>query len=200
MLALPLRHASLVLASLALALGCNVDGADFDDAFDGEGTQAPPTDADEDEDTEAPSDDTDTDADAEPEPPQDDEPAPKGFQHEGKFIGTCSMPDREPFQVDMELDQWGRGILRRHDLGPVELDAAGVSVDGVTTVEAFRADVLFVVNIHEDEQGMDAECLELLPTEGEGDGIDCMFSQIGCPHDETSWEIVAAGELDLVRA
>lgn len=171
-----------------------VDGPDPEEAFYGEAAPDPDAEAD---DADEPV--RDDDADGTTPAPPDDTPEPSGFLHEGTFLGTCVLADREPFQVDLELDRWGRGTLRRHDIGPIELDAAGVTVDGVTTVEAVRADVLFVVNIHEDETGMDAECLELVPTEGEGDGIDCMFTQIGCPHTETRWEIVAAGELDLVR-
>lgn len=197
MLALRLAPSLIALASLVTAVGCSVDGADFDEAFYGEAREEDP-DAEPDDEADEPTRDDDDDAQDEPMP-QDDEPAPSGFAHEGTFSGTCTMEGREAFQVDMALDQWGRGTLRRHDIGPVELDAAGVSVDGVTTVEAVRAGVLFVVNIHEDAEGMDAECLELEPTEGEGDGIDCMFTEIGCPHDETSWSIVAAGDLDLVR-
>jgi hypothetical protein len=193
MVALRLAPSLVALASLVATVGCSVDGADFDDAFYGEAREEEP-----DADAEEPTRDEDDDDDDEPMP-QDDEPAPSGFAHEGTFSGTCTMEDREAFQVDLALDKWGRGTLRRHDIGPVELDAAGVSVDGVTTVEAVRDGVLFVVNIHEDAEGMDAECLELEPTEGEGDGIDCMFTEIGCPHDETSWSIVAAGDLDLVR-
>lgn len=187
------RLAPLFVAlPLLAAVGCTVEGPDFEEAFYGE---AAPEDPEADEDEPVRDDRADT---TEPAPP-DDPPGPSGFLHEGTFLGTCALADREPFQVDLELDAWGRGMLRRHDLGPIELDAAGVTIDGVTTVEAVRADVLFVVNIHEDETGMDAECLELVPTEGEGDGIDCMFTHIGCPHAETRWQIVAAGELDLQR-
>lgn len=190
----------VTLGTALTFVGCNAESADFDEAFNVDSdaqNEAPPKDAPTDEDDGDDGDDAPAPpADADP---SDEPPAPTGFAHEGTFTGTCTLTDREPFQVDISLDQWGRGFLRRHDIGPVELDAAGITRDGVTTVEAVRAGIVFVALIEEDENGMIAECLELTPTEGEGDGIGCMFTDIGCPHDDVAYTIAASGELTLVR-
>lgn len=186
----------LALTGLLAAAGCNVEGDNFDDNFSdaANGGVGVAGTADEDED--------DTPEDDEPaaeEPAADD--GPTGFAHEGSFIGTCTFGDAEEgFQVDLELDQWGLGFLRRHDLGPFELEAAGLTdEEGITIVEALRDDIVFRVQIYPDTTGgLVAECMELTPAEGEGDMQACMFDSIGCLA-AGNYDLTSSGELTLIR-
>ena len=183
------------LTGLLAAVGCNAESPDFDDAFNDQANGGMPISADDEaEEDEAPAADE----------PATDEPAndgPTGFAAQGSFVGTCTFAGAEEgFQVDLELDQWGLGFLRRHDLGPFELQAAGLTdEEGISIVEALRDDIVFRVQIYPSTDGeLVAECMELTPSEGEGDMQACMFDSIGCLATG-AYDITSTGELTLVK-
>jgi hypothetical protein len=183
---------SLLLASL-FVVGCTVDA---EDPLAGPPSQGGPVtpDFDDDEDEEEPAE--------EPEEPADDEPSgPRGFAHEGSWVGTCTFVDMDPFQVDITLDQWGRGMLRRHDIGLVEIDAAAMTDgEGMSIVEGVWGGIVFRAHLYAEEGGsVEAECFELVPSDGEGDGMECMFPDNGCPSNVLAYDIAHHGELTLVR-
>ncbi len=185
----------VALTGLLAAVGCNAESNDFDDAFTDQANGGVPISAD---------DDADADAEDEGEEPAAEEPVddgPKGFVQQGSFVGVCTFAGAdEGFQVDLELDQWGLGFLRRHDLGPFELQAAGLTDDeGISIIEALRDDIVFRVQIYPSTDGeLVAECMELIPSEGEGDTQACMFDSIGCLATG-AYDITSTGELSLVK-
>ena len=71
--------------------------------------------------------------------------------------------------------------------------------EGVAIIEALHDDVIFRAQIYPDAAGdFVAECMELTPSEDEGDMQACMFGSIGCVA-AGNYDITSTGELTLVR-
>lgn len=148
----------------------------------------------------------DWDAAFDVDPWQDGRRAPEAadaFAHAGTWTGVCRLPDRAPFQVELALDRSGAGALVRHDVQVEALAAAGrTRSDGMSLVEAVHEDLVFRAHLWSDEDIVVGDCFELAPSEDGAQGSDmmtCMFPELGCPASPEAYEVLAAGELVLVK-